>query len=247
MRQLTFLLICFLAVATRARATMQDALIARYVLADVARTCVVRVDFSGPALRPPLYALAFSLEDVFWIYAPEIGTRVLGPATQLWPDTSTFSDRLRSLDAGVEKVTVYPNPVTAGFRPDQLYLVNACVIGSLNSLLTVLHSGGDASHAGLILMSYETSGASVAIAMQVNHSLLAYQIKGKWWCIDPSHVSAPFPLENVAIGEPLDPALVALTLKHSYPVKSVRLLPLSRPTLERIAANVRWSVPPLNE
>ena len=226
---------------------MQDALIARYVLADVAKTCVVRVNFTDAQKRPPMYALAFSLEKVFWLYAPEIGTRVLGPETETWPDPSTLSKRLRSLDSDVERVTVYANPVVPAYRPDQLYLTNACVIGSLNSLIWVLHNGGDASHAGLILMSYETSHASMAAAMQVNHSLLAYQVHGKWWCIDPSHVGDPFPLENVAVGEPLDPALVALTLKHSYPVKSVCLLSLSRGTLDRITSNVRWAVPPLTD
>jgi hypothetical protein len=223
------------------RGALQDALIARQVLADVAETCVVRIDFAASQPpRPPIYAIAFSLENVFWLYAPEIGTRVLGPATPVWPDPAALSARLRGLDATVQRVGVYVHPVAAVFRQDQLYLSNACVIGSLHALTWVLRSGGSVAEAGLILMSYDTTGASTAAAMQVNHSLLAYRRNGVWWCIDPNQERAPFRLSNVQVGTPLDPALVALALRQNYPVKSVCFLSLSPVTLVRIETNLQW-------
>ena len=220
---------------------LQDALIARQVLADVAETSVVRIDFvAGQTSRPPVYAIAFSLEQVFWLYAPELGTKVLGPATLVWPDPATLSSRLHGLDASVQRVTVYSNPVAAVFKQDQLYLSNACVIGSLHSLTWVLHTEGSVAEAGLILMSYDTTDASTAAALQVNHSLLAYRQRGVWWCIDPNTEQVPFRLNQVKVGAPLDPALVTLSLKQSYPVKSVSLLALSSETLARIEANLQW-------
>ena len=236
--------LAFLAGATRSEATLRDALIARQVLADVAATCVVRVEFlPAPAPRQPIFAIAFSLENDFWLYAPEIGTRALGPATEVWPDPATLSSRLHGLDPTVLSVTVYANPVSAPFKQDQLFLANACVIGSLHSLLWVLHNESGLTEAGLILMSYDTTDASTAAALVVNHSLLAYRLHGQWWCIDPRNDREPFKLKHVKIGAPLDPALVELALKQDYPVKSVCLLPLSRATLGRIAANVQWQLP----
>jgi hypothetical protein len=229
------------------RAGLQDALLARQVLADVADTCVVRIDFAaGPAGRPPVYATAFSLEHVFWLYAPEIGTRVLGPATRAWPDPAALSARLRGLDPTIRRVTVFANPVAAIPRPEQVYLNNACVIASLHALTRVLDSEGRVAEAGLILMSFDTSDASSAAAAQVNHSLLAYRRDEQWWCIDPNNPLKPFRLENAEVGAPLDPALVLLALQQDYPVKSVYLLALSRATLARIAANVLWRSLPVS-
>jgi hypothetical protein len=229
----------FLASVTRA--ALQDALVARQVLADVADTCVVRIDFAAaPAARPPVYATAFSLEHVFWLYAPELGTRVLGPATRAWPDPAALSARLHRLDPGIRRVTVYANPVAAIPRPEQLYLNNACVIASLHALTRVLDSGVRVAEAGLILMSFDTSDASSVASAQVNHSLLAYRRDEQWWCIDPNNPLKPFRLESAEVGAPLDPALVLLALQQNYPVKSVYLLALSRGTLDRIAANVVW-------
>lgn len=230
--------------AQPASAALRDALIARQVLADVAMTCIVRVDLvPGESPRPPIYATAFALKQVLWLYAPEIGTQVLGPATKLWPDPETLSMRLHALDPSVRRVTVHANPVSPTFKPDQLYLDNACVIGSLHSLLWVLHDQGAVDEAGLVLMSYHTSDASTAAPLRVNHSLLAYRLRQQWWCIDPNQPQQPFPLRNVAVGAPLDPALVALALQQRYPVKSVCLLKLSPATLGRIAANVQWQLP----
>lgn len=248
--RLTRLLPAFLAVclAKSASGSLQDALIARHVLADVAQTCVVRLEFEpGAAVKSPVYAMAFALENVFWVYAPEIGTRVLGPATKVWPDTATLSSRLHAFDASVARVTIYANPVTPDFKQGQLYLNNACVIGSLHALMEVLDREGRVTEAGLILMSYDTADAATAAALQVNHSLLTYRVRNQWWCVDPNHPEQPFPLRDVDIGKPLDPGLVALTLRHSYPVKSVCLLPLSPSTLKRIVSNVQWRTPPLSE
>ncbi|MBS0662498.1 MAG: hypothetical protein JSR48_04495 [Verrucomicrobia bacterium] len=223
---------------------LRDILVARQIMADVAPTCVVRVAFD-PAKgdRETLYALAFSLEGVFWIYSPETGTQVLGPASRLWPDPVTLSARLRELDPTVAAVTVHSNPVSENFRQDQLYLVNACVIGSLHSLLWVLHDHGSVDEAGLILMSYDTPDAATAPTLRVNHSLLAYRQGRQWWCIDPLKQRETFRLKEVKVGAPLDPALVALTLKQRYPVKSVSLLKLSDRTLDRITSNVQWQLP----
>ena len=231
-----------------APAALRDALVARQVLADVASTCIVRVEFVArqPA-RPPIYAVAFALEQVFWLYAPEVGTRVLGPATAVWPDAATLSARLHALDPNVSRVTVYPHPVATPFRQDQLYLTNACVIGSLHSLTAVLGAEGAVGEAGLILMSFDTSDASTAAALLVNHSLLAYRLRGQWWCVDPRRLQQPFRLRNVDIGAPLDPVLVTLALQQAYPVKSVCLLPLSPGTLDRIASNVQWRAPGLGD
>lgn len=230
--------------ATSASATLRDILVARQIMADVASACVVRVTFNpAQSGREPLYALAFSLEGVFWIYSPETGTQVLGPASRLWPDPATLSTRLRELDSTVTAVTVHPNPVAETFRQDQLYLRNACVIGSLHTLLWVLHDHGGVDEAGLVLMSYDTPDAATAPTMRVNHSLLAYRQGRQWWCIDPLKPREPFRLKDVKIGAPLDPALVALTLRQRYPVKSVSLLKLSEATLERITANVQWQLP----
>jgi hypothetical protein len=243
MRALRPILACLVALLAvpGAPAALRDALIARQVLADVAATCIVRVEFvARQPERPPIYAVAFSLEHVFWLYAPEVGTRVLGPATAAWPDSAVLSARLHALDASISRVTVYPHPVATPFRQDQLYLTNACVIGSLHSLTAVLNAEETVSEAGLILMSFDTADASTAAALQVNHSLLAYRLLGQWWCIDPRRHRQPFRLKNVDIGAPLDPALVTLALQQAYPVKSVCLLALSRATLDRIAANVQW-------
>jgi hypothetical protein len=230
------------------RADLRDALIARQVLADVAATCIVRVEFVvGQPVRPPVYATAFSLENVFWLYAPEVGTRVLGPATAIWPDPAVLSARLHALDPSVSRIRVYAHPVATPFRQDQLCLTNACVIGSLHSLTAILNAEGAVSEAGLILMSFDTADASTAAALQVNHSLLAYRLRGQWWCIDPKRRQHPFRLKDVAIGAPLDPALVTLALQQAYPVKSVCLLPLSPATLNRIATNVQWRAPGLED
>lgn len=230
------------------RGALQDALVARQVLADVTETCVLRIDFAaGGTPRPPVYAIAFSLEKVFWLYAPEMGNRVLGPATDVWPDPATLSGRLHGLDASVQRVTVYPNPVAPAFKPDQLYLDNACVIGSLHALTAVLHREGGVAEAGLILMSYDTTDASTAAALRVNHSLLAYRQREVWWCIDPNDERAPFRLNQVKVGAPLDPALVALALRQRYPVKSVCLFTLSPRTLSRIEANLQWRARLLTE
>lgn len=230
--------------APTAFGALRDILVARQIMADIAPACVVRVAFD-PAKggRETLYALAFTLEGVFWIYSPEIGTQVLGPASRLWPDPATLSARLRELDPTVSGVTVHPNPVTETFRQDQLYLINACVIGSLHSLLWVLHDHGGVDEAGLVLMSYDTPDAATAPTLRVNHSLLAYRQGKQWWCIDPLKPREPFRLKDVKVGAPLDPALVALTLRQRYPVKSVSLLALSADTLRRIAANVQWQLP----
>lgn len=237
-------LLAGLLTASPAPAALQDALIARQILADVAATCVVRVEFAaGASTRPPVYAIAFSLENVFWLYAPEIGTRVLGPATAVWPDPATLSARLHALDPGIQRVTAYPNPVSAVFKQDQLYLTNACVIASLHGLTAVLDAGNEVKEAGLILLSYDTTDASTAVSLVVNHSLLAYRLRGQWWCIDPRTPRKPFRLRDVAVGAPLDPALVALALRQDYPVKSVCLLALSPKTLARIAADVQWQLP----
>jgi len=239
-------LACLL-LAPVARATLQDALVARQVLADVADTCVVRIDFiAEAAARPPVYATAFSMEHVLWLYAPEIGTRVVGPATRAWPDPAALSARLRGLDPLIRRVAVYANPVAPISRPEQFYLNNACVIASLHALTRVLDSGGRVAEAGLILMSFDTPDASSAEAALVNHSLLAYRRDEQWWCIDPNNPLKPFRLENAEVGAPLDPALVLLALQQDYPVKSVYLLALSRGTLDHIAANVAWRSMPVS-
>ena len=228
-------------------AALQDALVARQIMADVADTCVVRIDFTAkPAARPPVYALVFSLEHVCWLYAPEIGTRVLGPATRAWPDPDALSARLRGFDPSIRRVKVYSNPVAAISKPERVYLNNACVIASLHALTRVLDSEGRVAEAGLILMSFDTSDASRDSAALVNHSLLAYRRGEQWWCIDPNNPLKPFRLENAEVGAPLDPALVMLALQQDYPVKSVCLLALSRTTLDRIAANVFWRRLPVN-
>ncbi|MDB6095698.1 MAG: hypothetical protein JWM32_3260 [Verrucomicrobia bacterium] len=234
--------------AFETRGSLQDVLVARQVLGDLARTCIVKVEFA-PAhpLRAPMYAAAFSFENVFWLYSPEGGTQVLGAATSSWPDAPTLSRRLHEFDPRVEKVTVYANPVATIYKADQLYLNNACVIGSLHALAAVLHRESRVHEAGLILMSYHTGDASTAAALQVNHSLLAYRLGKQWWCVDPSKPDAPFRLEDVRVGAPLDPQLVARALQRDYPVRSVCLLPLSPQTLARIEQNLQWRTPAFTE
>jgi hypothetical protein len=222
------------------RAELQDALVARQVLADFAATCVVRIEYD-PSLtaRPPVFATAFRLENVLWLYAPEIGTRALGPATHAWPDSAKLSTRLRQLDPAIRRVTVYSNPVAPLVRQEKLYLNNACVIASLQSLGRVLDLNDRVTDAGLILMAFDTTEPANAPAFLVNHCVLAYRRDGRWWCLDPNQAQ-PFPLNTIAIGAPLDPALVTLALQQSYPLKSVHLLPLSPATLDRVATNMRW-------
>ena len=223
------------------RAALQDALVARDVLADLVSTCVVRIEFdAGPQSRPPIYAMAFNLEEVLWLYAPEIGTRALGPATGAWPDPAALSARLQRLDAGIRRVTVYSNPVAPIVRQEQLYLDNACVISALHSLTRVLDSDERITDAGLILMAFDAADPSRFTASLVNHCVLTYRRDGRWWCLDPSKSLQPFPLQSITLGAPLDPELAKLALQRDYPLKSVHLLTLSPATLERIATNVRW-------
>ncbi len=232
--------------APRAHATMQDALLAHQVLAPVAESCVVRIDFPPAAGRAPIFGSAFALEHVLWLYAPEFGTFALGPTTGPWPDPAIQSTHLRLLESEVAKIIIYPNPVPPTHRLDQHPLANACVISSVGLLTWALKHEPDLSDAGLILMSYDTAAVEL-VALNINHCLVAYRTRGQWRCIDPNKPLQPFPLENVAVGSRLDPALTALALKQNYPLKGVYYLPFAPATLQRLAANLQWkAVAPAN-
>jgi hypothetical protein len=103
----------------------------------------------------------------------------------------------------------------------------------------VLDAQDRITEAGLILMAFD-SAESANDAYVVNHCVLAYRRDGQWWCLDPNRALQPFPLKSIAIGAPLDPALVSLALERDYPLKTVHLLALSPATFDRIATNVRW-------
>lgn len=235
------------AFAPRSGATLQDALLAHQVLTPVAEACVVRIDFAGARPREPIFATAFALEKVLWLYAPEFGTFALGPATGPWPDPALASTHLRLLEADVARINVYPNPVPPTHRLDQHYLVDACVISSLGALTWALAHESDLSDAGLILMSYDNSAVTL-VTLRINHCLLAYRSRGNWWCVDPNNIQQPFALEHVAVGSRLDPALTALALKQHYPLKGAYFLSFSPATLARITATLQWkSVTPANK
>jgi hypothetical protein len=227
--------------AANAKADLQDALVAREVMADLTATCVVRIDYTRESgSRPSVFALAFRLENVVWLYSPEIGTRALGEATAAWPDSSALAARLRRLDPAIRRVTVYPRPVEPLVRQEQRYLDNACVIASLHCLGELLNNPDRVTEVGLILMAFDSSEASDRATFLVNHCVLAFREDGRWWCLDPNDARRPFLLKTTAVGAPLDPALVALALQQAYPLKSVHLLMLSPVTLNRIATNMRW-------
>lgn len=233
------LILCLASAAgSPVRAALQDALLAHQALAPIAQSCVVRIEF-GPGGPAPIFAAAFAIEDVLWLYAPEFGTFALGPVTRGWPDPALRSTHLRLLNAEVATLRISANPVPPAHRLEQHPLVNACVISSLGALTRTLTHEADLNAAGLILMSYDNNAPTLD-RMNINHCLLAYRIRGQWRCIDPNQPNQSFLLEHLAVNSRLDPALTALALKQHYPLKGVYYLAFSPTTLARLTASLQW-------
>lgn len=229
-------------IATEARATLSDALETYRLLRDFADARVLRIERTQSAggANPPFFAVAFSFEQLLWLYVGESGTRVLGPAGDTWPDAGNLAARLRQIDATVDTVTIYPHPVLSPQLRDQFQLNNGCVVACVAELAALWAKQDDVRDAAMILLTYDSAEAEPAGVVFVNHALLVYRASEGWQCLDPGAPERPLALEHLAVGTALDPAVLQLALRGRYPLKSARLLPLSIDTLQRIRNSALW-------
>jgi hypothetical protein len=225
-----------------AHASLPDAIAAHRLLNDIAEARVLQVELQPNAAgdRPPLYAVAFSFEGFGWFYAAESGTRVLGPLAANWDSAAELTRTLREIDGRVVRVTSYAQPAGPERLPQPVLLNNACVIGSLVALANLLARNDEVNEAGLVLLSYDRTDATTATALLVNHCLLVFRDHGRWQCIDPRTPDERFPLDQIAVGAPLDPTLLRLSLRGRYPVRSARFLAVATGTVRRISESAVW-------
>jgi hypothetical protein len=220
------------------RATLQDALLAHALVADIADSRVVRIDRA----TGPVFGAAFTFEDCLWLYTAESGTRVLGKTGAAYPAADQLGATLRLLDSRVSAVAIYPHPPRPLMEPAQWRLNNSCVLAALASLAQLLSATDDVREAGLVLLSYRTANAEIANGMLVDHCLLVVRGLERWECVDPADAHKVFPLQWLIVGKPIDPAIVDRTFRDRYPLKTARLLAIDRGTLERIRDSALWRV-----
>ena len=220
----------------------QDAVLARYELADIGETVVVRgVTGAGRTGGTEEYFVFFQFEGVVWCYTPSTGTWVFGPAPTEWPPSNKqVSKWIKQTDASFHRISIYRNlPAPVSPEAD---LPHACVVACLAQISNLLLHTGPPDEVGLVLLSYdrERSPGEGVGPLAIGHSLLVYRYQGQWFCFDPRGQEAPRPLAGVAVGAPLDPALEGLAERPDCRLVHARLLRISRRTLDQLNASLTW-------
>jgi hypothetical protein len=236
----TLLRFAFLLIASSAGASVREAVLASTILRDLAESRVIGLMLDGQPPGGETYAVAFAFENVLWCYSAEYGNRMLGTSGSSWCDAEALKTRLRRTGLPVSQVTLYAavrRPSTDG---GQVLLNNACVIATLAALRERLLGDPRPHEAGLVLLSYQAEDAERAATLLVDHCVLVVREAKQWRCIDPSRPDTSVPLANLEVGAPLDPALLTISLRSQYPLKSARLLRIEPGTLEQITAATLW-------
>jgi hypothetical protein len=230
-------------VCSRAAGTLQDALLARQLLADFTRALVVRLDLTPEANGPTrsLYSLAFAFDGVFWIYVPESGSFALGAiAPGVQPDLDLLNERLRVVEPRIEAAAIdRRDHVPSSSRT----LGNGCFVGCLANLLALLERGESIRAAGIVFLSHPPDPAhpdvSPLLANQ-GHALLVYHVDRYWFALDPNHPNSRIDLDVIQSDNPVDAALLRYASGNNYPTGRARYLAISAATLKHLADDVVW-------
>jgi len=220
----------------------QEAVLANFELADVGGTVVVRaVEGATPGPVTERYFVFFQFEGVLWCYAPNAGTWVFGPAVPRWPPSDRdLMSWVEATGAGYRHVRFFrdlPEP-----EQHQIGLDHGCVVACLAQISNLLIHTGPPDEVGLVLLSYdgERGPGGVVGPRVIGHSLLVYRYAGTWYCFDPRWAGAVRPLTQVAVGAPLDAALLALAERPDCRLAHARLLRISRRTLDQLDSTLTW-------
>jgi hypothetical protein len=224
-----------------ARATLAEALVATQVLraAGVGDAYVTEVrPPAGPVAVEKSYRAVFDLGGTVWSYAPESGTALLGASPPAGPGyRESLVDRLLPLLPAGATVRLYPQAVLLPEAElSQRSLANACVVSSVLSLALHVRQAGPPAEAGLVLFRLEAPARLERLdVLPVDHAVLVLRIGENWFCVDPGDPAQPRQLERLAIGEGVDPVLLATARQLGRPVQRAVYFPFSPETLTQLA------------